>query len=84
MEIKGTCLEAKEEVRDFVGPDGVKKTQNIKKVLVMCENGVGVEVITANTYGNEKYTLPKKGDKITISNVVKFEGDGIVGKAIFR
>ena len=84
MELKGTCLEAKEEVRDFVGQDGVKKTQNIKKVLVMCDNGSGVEVITANTYGNEHYALPKKGDKITISNIVKFEGDGIQGKAIFR
>lgn len=84
MELKGTCLEAKEEIRDFVGQDGVKKTQNIKKVLVMCDNGSGVEVITANTYGNDKFVLPKKGDKITIPNVVKFEGDGIVGKAIFR
>ena len=84
MELKGTCLESKEEVRDFVGQDGVKKTQAIKKVLIMCENGSGVEVITANTYGNDKFSLPKKGDKITISNVVKFEGDGIVGKAIFR
>lgn len=84
MELKGTVLEAKEEVRDFVGQDGVKKTQQIKKVLLMCENGSGVEVVTANTYGNDHFTLPKKGDKITISNVVKFEGDGIVGKAIFR
>ena len=84
MELKGTVLEAKEEVRDFVGQDGVKKTQQIKKVLLMCENGTGVEVVTANTYGNDNFTLPKKGDKVTISNVVKFEGDGIVGKAIFR
>lgn len=84
MELKGTVLEAKEEVRDFVGSDGVKKTQKIKKVLLMCDNGSGVEVITANTYGNDHFTLPKKGEKVIISNVVKFEGDGIVGKAIFR
>ena len=84
MELKGTVLEAKEEVRDFVGTDGVKKTQQIKKILLMCENGSGVEVVTANTYGNDKFSLPKKGEKVTISNVVKFEGDGIVGKAIFR
>ena len=84
MELKGTVLEAKEEIRDFVGSDGVKKTQHIKKVLLMCENGSGVEVVTANTYGNDKFPLPKKGEKVIISNVVKFEGDGIVGKAIFR
>ena len=72
MIIEGEVLNSSTEMKDLVGKDGVKRSNRISHVLVMCKSNAGVEIVNLRAF-DATWELPKIGVKWTSPRVKRYE-----------